>query len=103
LLETGWASFHTDERREFGLDLLGTNAGLSLWPARLLRHTIEGDDVLHLNPPKPALSEDRIHHFVGCALDGKKPLVTPEESLKVQQVLDAIYIAAKTGKEVRLS
>ena len=103
VLETGWASFHTDEQREFGLDLLGTNAGLSLWPARLFRHTIEGDDVLHVTPMKTALSEDRIHHFIGCVLDGKRPLVTLEESLKLQQVLDALYLSAKSGKEVRLT
>jgi predicted dehydrogenase len=53
--------------------------------------------------PIIAHSEDRIHHFVTCALEGKKPLVLPEESLKVQQVLDAIYASAATGKEVRLS
>jgi predicted dehydrogenase len=103
VLEAGWASYHSDERREFGLDLLGTTAGLSLWPARLLRHSLEGDDTLQLTPPKPALSEDRVHHFVGCVLDTRKPLVAPEESLKVQQALDAIYTAARTGKEVRLT
>jgi len=28
--------------------------------------------------------------------------VAPEESLKVQQLLDAIYTSAATGKEVKL-
>jgi len=46
--------------------------------------------------------EDRIHHFVNCVLDGKKPLVSMEESLKVQQILDAIYTSAAAGKEVKL-
>ena len=101
-LEVGWASFHTDERRESGLDLLGTNAGLSLWPARLLRHNVEGDDTLHFAPFKPSQNEDCVHHFVSCVLDGRKPLVMPEESLKVQRVLDALYASARTGKEVRL-
>jgi len=44
-----------------------------------------------------------VHHFVNCVLDGKKLLVPPEESLKVQQVLDAIYTSAASGKEVKLS
>jgi predicted dehydrogenase len=52
--------------------------------------------------PVVSHSEDRIHHFVTCALEGKKPLVQPEESLKVQQTLDAIYASAATGKEARL-
>ena len=46
------------------------------------------------------LPEDRLHHFISCALDDKKPLVTLDESVKVLQVLDAIYASAKTGKEV---
>jgi predicted dehydrogenase len=35
-------------------------------------------------------------------IEGKKTLVPLEESLKVQQVIDAIYQSAETGKEVRL-
>jgi predicted dehydrogenase len=35
-------------------------------------------------------------------LEAKKPLVAPEESLKVQEILDAIYVSAATGREVRL-
>jgi predicted dehydrogenase len=48
-------------------------------------------------------AEDRIHHFVSCTLDGKKPLVAPEQSLKVQGIIDAIYASAATGKEVRVT
>lgn len=103
VLEVGWASFHAEDHREFGLDLLGTQGGVSLWPARLFRHTIEGDDTLQVTPTKAAYSEDRIHYFISCVLDGKKPLVSLEESLKLQQILDALYLSAKTGKEVRLA
>jgi predicted dehydrogenase len=102
VLETGWACFQNSDTREFGLDLLGTNAGLSLWPAKLLRNTVEGHDVLNLTPGKSAQSEDRVHHFVACVLDNKKTLVQPEESLKVQQTLDAIYASSASGKEIRM-
>jgi predicted dehydrogenase len=102
VLEIGWACFQDNESREYGIDLLGTNAGLSLWPARIFRNTIDGQDTLHLSPSKVSCPEDRVHHFVSCVLDGKKPLITPEESLKVQQILDAIYASAASGKEVRL-
>ena len=102
VLEIGWACFQNHETREYGLDLLGTNAGLSLWPAKLFRNTVEGHDTLELTPLKGPHPEDRVHHFVSCVLDGKKPMVPPEESLKVQQVLDAIYASAAGGKEVRL-
>jgi predicted dehydrogenase len=100
-LEVCWAGFVPDDGREYGIDLLGTNAGLSLYPARLIRHTPDGYQTTHLNSLKLQQSEDRIHHFVSCVLEGRKPLVTPEESLKVQEVLDAIYASSSSGKEVR--
>lgn len=102
LLEIGWACFQNHETREQGIDLLGTNAGLSLWPAKLYRNMVEGHETLAFHPGKMPYSDDRVHHFVACVLDGKKPLVAPEESLKVQQALDAIYASADSGKEVRL-
>ena len=43
-----------------------------------------------------------IHHFVSCALESRKPLVTLEQSLKLQHILDAIYASAAAGKEVRV-
>jgi len=102
VLEIAWASFQEHESREFGIDLLGTNAGLSLWPAKLLRNTLEGQDTLLVTPSKLPHSEDRVHHFITCVLDGRKPLVQPDESLKVQQVLDALYASAASGREVRM-
>ena len=102
-LEVGWACFQNHETREYGLDLLGTNAGASLFPARLFRNTLDGQETIQFNAGKVLYPEDRIHHFVHCVLDGKKLLVTPEESLRVQQVLDAMYASAKTGREVRLA
>jgi len=102
VLETSWAGHHPTDAREYGVDLVGTVAGLSLYPARLFRPGPNGFETIHLSLPIVSHSEDRIHHFVSCALEGKKPLVAPEESLKVQQLLDAIYTSAATGKEVRL-
>jgi len=101
-MEVGWACFQNHEAREFGIDVFGTNAGLSLFPAKLFRNTIEAQETIVFNPSKVALPEDRVHHFVSCVLDGKKLLVPPEESLKVQQALDALYASAASGKEVRL-
>jgi len=102
LLEASWAGHHAPDAREYGIDLLGTAAGLSLYPARLFRPGPNGYETINLSLPLVPHSEDRIHHFVSCALEGKKPLVLPDESVKVQQVLDAIYASASTGKEVRL-
>lgn len=102
ILEASWAGHHAPDGREYGIDLLGTTAGLSLYPARLFRPGPNGFESITLSLPLVPHSEDRIHHFVSCALEGKRPLVHPDESLKVQHILDAIYASASSGKEVRL-
>ena len=40
--------------------------------------------------------------FIDALLEGRPTLATAEDGLKVQQVLDAIYLSAKLGKEVRI-
>jgi predicted dehydrogenase len=101
-LEASWAGFTTADAREYGVDLMGTNAGLSLYPAKMFRQGAAGYETVHLSAVKVPHPEDRVHHFVNCVLENKRPLVTIEESLKLQQVMDAIYASANTGKEVRL-
>jgi predicted dehydrogenase len=100
--EVSWAGHQPADAREQGIDLLGTQAGLSLYPLRLFRNGPSGYETINVGGLKIPLPEDRIHHFVNCVLDNKKPLITLDESLKVQQILDAIYASAASGKEVRL-
>lgn len=100
--EVSWAAHQPTDGRENGVDLLGTQAGLSLYPARLFRQGPSGYETIQLTGVKTPYPEDRIHHFVNAVLEGKKPMITVEESLKVQQVLDAIYTSSATGKEVKL-
>ena len=102
ILETSWACHVAQDAREYGLDLFGTDAGLSLYPARLFRNGPNGHESILLSLPKVPHPEDRVHHFVNCVLDDKQPLVDVEESLKLQQVLDAIYTSSASGREVRL-
>lgn len=102
LLEVGWAAIVPTDQREYGVDLLGTDAGISLFPARLLRNVADGFETVQLHVRQTPYTENRLHHFVNCILDSKKPIVALEESLKTQQILDAIYLSASTGKEVRL-
>jgi predicted dehydrogenase len=90
------------DAREHGMDLLGTLGGLSLYPARMYRNGPTGYETVQLANLKVPYPEDRIHHFVNCVLESKKPMVSVEESLKLQQIVDAIYSSASTGKEVRL-
>jgi hypothetical protein len=101
-VETSWAGFHPGDNREEGIDLLGTEAGMSLFPAKLFKQSLQGFETTHFYNVKNGPVEDRISHFVNCIVEGKKPLIPIEESLKVQQIMDAIYTSAETGKEVRL-
>lgn len=101
-LETSWAACQPDDPREFGLDLLGTNGGMSLFPAKLYRHGSLGQETIHLAQAKVPLPEEPLPHFVDCVLHGTKPLVALTESLRVQQILEAIYTSARSGKEARL-
>lgn len=103
VLESCWAGHHPIRTREYGIDLLGTDAGLSLFPAYVCRNGPIGYEMIELVQTKLPYSEDRIHHFVSCVLDGKNPLVAPEESLQLQKILDAIYVSAASGKEVKVA
>jgi predicted dehydrogenase len=100
--EVSWAAYQPADGREHGVDLLGTQGGLSLYPARLFRNGPAGYESIQLASLKIPYPEDRIHHFVNCVLEGKKPMVPMEESLRIQQILDAIYTSAAAGREVRL-
>ena len=102
ILEASWAAYVPSDVREYGIDLFGTNAGLSLYPARMFRNGPNGYETVHLNVPKLPHSEDRIHHFVASVIEGKKTLVPLDESLQLQAILDGIYASAAAGKEVRL-
>ena len=100
--EVSWAAHPPADGRENGIDLMGTLAGLSLYPARLFRNGANGYETVHLANLKVPHAEDRLHHFVSCVLENKKPMIALEESLKVQKILDAIYASSATGKEARL-
>ena len=100
--EVSWAAHQPTDGREHGVDLMGTQAGLSLYPAKLYRNGASGFETIQLAGLKTIYPEDRVHHFVAAVLENKKTLVTLDETLKVQQILDAIYTSSTTGKEVRI-
>jgi predicted dehydrogenase len=102
ILEAAWAA-HLSEPSH-GVQLFGTEAGGSVFPAKVYRRSGAGDAYEVITPELKKLPypEDRLHHFTNCVLDGKPPMVKPEQSLVVQKILDAIYKSAATGREVRI-
>jgi predicted dehydrogenase len=101
MLEVGWAGHRPDDRPECGMELFGTNGNLTLYPARFHRPGADGHETIQLTGSL-AEAEDPIHHFVHCAIEGRRPLVTLEETLKLQRLIDALYASAASLKEVKV-
>ena len=101
LLETSWAA-HGPLVDVNETQLYGTEAGLRLPPLELFRQTATGytTETVGLMPPR--VNTNRMVHFVDCLLGKATPYVKPGESLAVQKILDAIYLSASTGREVRI-
>jgi predicted dehydrogenase len=102
MLESAWASQAGGDSREQGIDFSGTKAGLSLFPARLYRSGQSGHETVSLSMPMVWGEEDPVHHFVRNVIEGKRPLVGLDESLKLQRIVAACYASAAAGKEVKL-
>jgi predicted dehydrogenase len=101
LLETSWAA-HQAEPDFNGTQLFGTEAGLLLPPLRLFRNGQRGYSTELVPTRTDLVHANRMVHFIDCLLGKAKPHVPATESLAVQKILDAIYLSARTGKEVRI-
>ncbi len=101
LLEASWAA-HQALQDLNATQLFGTEAGLSLPPLQLFRKTEHGYSVEAVKATASLVNANRMIHFVDCILGKAEPFVKPAESVAVQKILDAIYLSAKSGREVRL-
>jgi predicted dehydrogenase len=87
-------------------DIFGTAGSLHLingnrFPVSLVKGTkIERWESSELAAKYP-LEMNR--HFIECLLDGKDPLVTAEDGLKVMRVIDACYESVRTGKKISIN
>jgi predicted dehydrogenase len=104
LLEISWALHADGSAKDHGVELYGTAGGATLFPAKIYKVKGNGDNFETITPDlrKLPLPEDRMVHFIDCVINRTPPIVNPEESLKVQKILDGIYESSKTGKEVRI-
>jgi predicted dehydrogenase len=101
LLEASWAA-HQPQPDFNGTQLFGTEAGLQLPPLQLFRQGPTGYVTELVTTHTDLVHPNRMVHFIDCLLGKAKPYVKPAESLAVQKILDAIYLSAKSGKEVRI-
>ena len=77
-------------------------AGLLLPPLQLFRPTDHGYAAESVKPGAPLVNPNRMIHFIDCILGRAKLFVTPAQSVAVQKILDAIYVSAATGREIRI-
>lgn len=101
LLESSWAC-HQAEADYNGTKLFGTEAGLQFPNLRVFRNGAAGYVSEEIKPLPNLVHPNRMFHFIDCLLGRAEPFVTTGESLAVQAILDAIYVSARSGREVRV-
>ena len=110
ILESSWA-LNTLDVKESKCTLCGTKAGADMDDS-LRINTVEFGKQVTIKPDmqnggvdfydgvveNPADIEAR--QFIDAILEGKEPVVKPEQAIVVTRILEAIYESAKMGKEV---
>jgi predicted dehydrogenase len=105
-VETSWAMNLMDDEI-FGTEVYGSGAGARFHWGKPLTIVNESHDRINMNQ---IIRRDKIgnnynaeiEHFVNCVIEGKEPLVKPEEALRVVKIQDAIYNSQKTGAAVKI-
>jgi predicted dehydrogenase len=103
-LDAAWA-LHQPTSEERGIELFGTDGGLSVFENRLYRRDPDRSFVTAQGLPAgpvPLAHASRAHHFVNVLLGREEPVIHTAEALVVQRILDGIYNSARTGREVKL-
>jgi len=106
-LDTSWLlNQKEDEVRQ--TNIYGTAGAASTSPFQILLDP-KGTALEDVTPDLPSGREAsqgnflRFQRFVECILGRAEPLVTAEEALNVQRIIDGLYQSAETGKLVEVS
>ncbi len=60
--------------------------------------------VMRVQPTKFNFTQETPQqHFIKSILEDKEPLATAEHGVQVMKILDAIYLSARKGEEVKIS
>ncbi|MDQ8202317.1 Gfo/Idh/MocA family oxidoreductase [Pelagicoccus sp. SDUM812003] len=103
-LETSWAS-HIPENERLNVELFGTDLGASVYPAKLYkRDPLDADyRTIENIAAKPGLPHcDRFHNFINHLFEDEPLIVSGEQALAVQRILDAIAESCRSGKSIDL-
>ncbi|MDI6784080.1 MAG: Gfo/Idh/MocA family oxidoreductase, partial [bacterium] len=100
-LDASWAS-NIEKSDEFYSRLMGTKGGAQLDPLIIYKDELGTQVDLKPAYAKVDTFAAETAHFVDCILKNKEPMATGEQGLEVMQILDAIYLSAKTGKQITI-
>lgn len=101
-LEVTWAIHQRDGQR-MNVELFGSEAGAGCYPLELYRRNADGYQVLtDVSARQDHPHNKRFFNFIGAILGREPLLVSMQQALAVQSILDAIYESSTTGREVRL-
>lgn len=103
-LDVSWA-LHQGQSNQMNVNLYGTEAGASVYPAELYKFGRGKDEYQVIQNPAGAMiwpHTSRFHNFIGAINGEEEVCVTIEQALAVQSIIDGIYESCKTGKETRL-
>lgn len=105
-LETGWVMNITEDEI-FGTEIYGSKAGAVFHYGKPL--TVVSEEYNRINVSQVVRRNlnisnyhAEIEHFIDCVINGKEPLVKPEEALAVMKIQDAIYRSQETKEAVKI-
>jgi predicted dehydrogenase len=107
ILEASWAA-NGEQSEEMLTQVYGTRSGVIHrntggyeFESRVFREE-QGCYVTITPQSYPRDFDSAQEHFARCILEDKQPLATGEHGLAVMRILDATYLSAQCGAEVRL-
>ena len=103
-VEISWAA-HQKEGDSHNVELFGTEAGAQVYPGEIFRFDRDLGAHVEAGGLKIPLKYPHADRFVNFfrAIRGEEELcVTPEQALKVQRIIDAVYESSANRREVRI-
>ncbi len=104
-LNVSWA-LHREKADDHNVEIFGTDGGANAYPGKVFRYSKKNKGEYEVVEPQNVKvgvpSCNRHHNWVQAILGNEKPLTTIEQSLTIQNILDAIYKSSETGKEIRI-
>ena len=105
-IDTSWA-LHVPEDKEDALTLCGTAAGAELFPGGYTVSGVARDQLSTIRHEWPeeeqTANQAQLADFISAIRSGGSPLVTPEQSLAVVQVLDGLYRSAREQQPIQFT